>query len=114
MSLNHVQEHIDLIAKYEQDFLAQRTTTERVGDRIANFAGSLPFVGVHLLLFFSGSSGTHSLLHRLTTLIRSLSPFLEPLSLLKRSCWRASSSRDRPALVGGRTNETTSCSRFCF
>ena len=51
MPLNHVQEHIDLIAKHEQEFLAQRSTSERLGDSIASFAGSLNFVGLHLLLF---------------------------------------------------------------
>lgn len=51
MSQNHVQEHIDLIAKHEQEFLASRTPLERLVDSIASFAGSLAFVGTHLLLF---------------------------------------------------------------
>jgi uncharacterized membrane protein len=53
MAHSHVQEHIALIAKHEQEFLAKRTLTERVGDAIAAFAGSLTFVGVHLLVFLS-------------------------------------------------------------
>jgi uncharacterized membrane protein len=51
MPLNHIQEHIDLIAKHEQEFLARRTHTERLGDAIAGFAGSLTFVALHLAIF---------------------------------------------------------------
>jgi uncharacterized membrane protein len=51
MSQNHVQEHVDLIAKQEQDFLARRTAADRLGDSIAGFAGSLTFVSIHLLVF---------------------------------------------------------------
>lgn len=51
MSQSHIQEHIDLIAKHEQDFLLHRTAAERVGDSIAGFAGSLPFVCIHLAIF---------------------------------------------------------------
>lgn len=47
----HLQEHIDLIARHEQEFFAQRTRTERAGDAIASFAGSLRFVALHLGLF---------------------------------------------------------------
>lgn len=47
----HLQEHIDLIARHEQEFFAQRTRTERAGDAIASFAGSLSFVSLHLGLF---------------------------------------------------------------
>ena len=51
MSQQHLQEHIDLIAKHEQDFLIRRTRAERLGDSIAGFAGSLSFVCIHLVLF---------------------------------------------------------------
>lgn len=51
MSLQHIQEHVDLIAKHEAEFLAQRTTAERIGDNIANFTGSFKFVFVHLGIF---------------------------------------------------------------
>jgi uncharacterized membrane protein len=51
MSQSHVQEHIDLIAKHEQDFLVRRTQAERLGDSIAGIAGSLSFVCIHLFLF---------------------------------------------------------------
>jgi uncharacterized membrane protein len=47
----HVQEHIELIAQHEQDFLSRRTASERAGDTIAEFAGSLSFVAVHLGIF---------------------------------------------------------------
>jgi uncharacterized membrane protein len=48
VSHEHLQEHIDLIARQEQEFAQQRTTAERVGDAIAGFAGSLRFVVFHL------------------------------------------------------------------
>src|SRR5271165_2686746 len=51
MSQSHVQEHIDLIAKHEQDFLVRRTPAERLGDSIAGFAGNLSFVCIHLFIF---------------------------------------------------------------
>jgi uncharacterized membrane protein len=47
----HLQEHIDLIAKHEQDFLAQRTRTEKLGDRMASFIGSLSYVSAHIVIF---------------------------------------------------------------
>jgi uncharacterized membrane protein len=40
----HVQEHIELIAKHEQEFLAKRTPSEKVGDAVATFVGSLKYV----------------------------------------------------------------------
>ena len=51
MSQNHVQEHIDLIARHEHDFLVRRTLAERLGDSIARFAGNLSFVCIHLFIF---------------------------------------------------------------
>jgi uncharacterized membrane protein len=49
----HVQEHIDTIARHEQDFHARRTLSDRIGDRIAAFAGTFRFVFIHLLIFSS-------------------------------------------------------------
>ena len=51
MSQDHIQEHVDLIAKHEQEFLASRTRTERTGDAIASSAGGLAFVAIHLVVF---------------------------------------------------------------
>jgi uncharacterized membrane protein len=51
MAQTHIQEHIDLIARHEQEFLEKRTRSERVGDQVAEFAGSFTFVGLHLLIF---------------------------------------------------------------
>jgi uncharacterized membrane protein len=47
---SHLQEHIDLIARLEQDFLDQRTQSEKLGDRVASFIGSFPFVGAHVVI----------------------------------------------------------------
>ena len=46
----HVQEHIELIARHEQEFLAKRTRTERLGDRMAAFIGSLAYVAFHVAM----------------------------------------------------------------
>lgn len=48
---NHVQDHIDTIAKHEQEFLARRSPAERLGDFTAAIVGSLGFVTVHIFLF---------------------------------------------------------------
>ncbi|UWZ81853.1 hypothetical protein [Occallatibacter riparius] len=42
------QEHVELIAKHEQEFLDRRTARERFGDLIAGGAGSVTLVCVHL------------------------------------------------------------------
>ena len=51
MSLNHVQEHIELIAKHELEFLAQRTRSERFADSVAGFIGSLQFVFANFAIY---------------------------------------------------------------
>jgi uncharacterized membrane protein len=51
MPQDSVQQHIDLIARHEQDFLNQRTASERLGDAIAGFAGSLKFASMHIVFF---------------------------------------------------------------
>ena len=51
MAQDHIQEHVDLIAKHEQEFLARRTPTERLTDSVASFTGSLPFVLLHIVIF---------------------------------------------------------------
>src|ERR1700730_13971623 len=49
----HTQPHIDSIARQEEDFLEQRTLSERAGDRVAGFAGSIFFVMIHGVLLCS-------------------------------------------------------------
>jgi uncharacterized membrane protein len=48
---NHLQDHIETIVKHEQEFQASRSRGERIGDRIATFAGSFPFVAIHITFF---------------------------------------------------------------
>jgi uncharacterized membrane protein len=50
---NHLQDHIDTIAKHEQEFLARRSPAERLGDLTAAIVGNLGFVAVHIVLFTS-------------------------------------------------------------
>jgi uncharacterized membrane protein len=51
MAMTHIQEQIELIAKHEQEFMAQRTRGERLIDAVAQFIGSLWFVSAHLGIF---------------------------------------------------------------
>jgi uncharacterized membrane protein len=58
---SHLQEHIDVILKHEEEFLARRTAAERVGDFFGAFVGSLIFIGIHAVSF-----GTWILLNTLS------------------------------------------------
>jgi uncharacterized membrane protein len=75
MSQDHVQQHVDVIAKQEQEFLARRTRTERVGDAIAAFTGSLAFVALHVVIL-----GGWIVVNSFSTSIRHFDP--APYSLL--------------------------------
>lgn len=48
---SHLQEHIDIVVKHEEEFLARRTAAERLGDSLGAFVGSLTFIVIHLLWF---------------------------------------------------------------
>ena len=48
---SHLQEHIKVILKHEEEFLARRTAAERMGDFLGAFVGSLTFIGIHALWF---------------------------------------------------------------
>jgi uncharacterized membrane protein len=50
MPPSHIQEHIELIAKHEQEFLNNRRPLEKIADRVASFVGSLAYVSVHVLV----------------------------------------------------------------
>jgi len=45
----HVQEHIELIARHESEFMARRSKSEKIADRIAAFVGSLKYVILHFV-----------------------------------------------------------------
>jgi uncharacterized membrane protein len=45
---SHLRDHIEIIAKHEEEFLARRTVSERMGDRLGLLVGSLSFIAVHL------------------------------------------------------------------
>jgi uncharacterized membrane protein len=47
----HLQEHIDVILKHEEEFLARRTAAERAGDSLGAFVGSLVFIAIHVAWF---------------------------------------------------------------
>jgi len=46
----HAQAHIDSIVKQEEEALERRSSSERLADSVGTFAGSLPFVVLHLVL----------------------------------------------------------------
>jgi uncharacterized membrane protein len=50
-SSSHLKDHIEIIAKHEEEFLARRTTSERIGDLLGSFIGSLRFICIHLGVF---------------------------------------------------------------
>jgi uncharacterized membrane protein len=50
-SSSHLQDHIEIVAKHEQEFLKQRTSSERIGDSLGAFIGSLTFVIIQLCGF---------------------------------------------------------------
>lgn len=47
----HLREHVETVAKLEQEFLARRTRAERLGDALGAFIGSLTFITIHLCWF---------------------------------------------------------------
>ncbi len=75
MTQSHVEAHVDLIAKHEQEFLARRTQGERLGDRIASWVGSFPFVILHFCFFVLWIAWNH-----FANATRQFDPF--PFSLL--------------------------------
>ena len=46
-----VQENIATIARMEEEFLEKRNRTERLGDAIGSFVGTMTFVVLHLIWF---------------------------------------------------------------
>jgi uncharacterized membrane protein len=73
--LSHVRNHIDIIAKHEQEFLDRRTRSEKLGDSLGTLVGSLTFVAIHLCWF-----AAWILLNSLPLGLRHFDPF--PFSLL--------------------------------
>jgi uncharacterized membrane protein len=45
------QENIHTVAELEAEFLRGRSASERLGDRVADFTGSMKFVAIHLVWF---------------------------------------------------------------
>jgi uncharacterized membrane protein len=43
------ESHIDPIVRQEEEALERRSSSERLADGVGNFAGSLPFVVLHVL-----------------------------------------------------------------
>jgi uncharacterized membrane protein len=70
-----LRHHIAIIAKHEQEFLERRTRSERLGDALGSFIGSLTFVAIHLCWF-----GGWILVNLLPLGLRHFDPF--PFSLL--------------------------------
>lgn len=73
--ISPLRDHIAIIAKHEQEFLERRTRSERLGDSLGSFIGSLTFVAIHLC-WFAG----WILINVLPLGLRHFDPF--PFSLL--------------------------------
>jgi uncharacterized membrane protein len=70
-TIREVHANIETVARLEQEFLEQRTTTDRVGDAITGFAGTMKFVILHIIVltgWFIVNSGVVSF-------IRPFDPF---------------------------------------
>jgi uncharacterized membrane protein len=50
---SHILEHIETIARHEQEFYAKRSRADRIADGVAGFAGNFSFVLIHLAIFFA-------------------------------------------------------------
>jgi uncharacterized membrane protein len=48
---SHIRDHIETIARHEQEFSAKRSRRDKIGDAVARFAGSFWFVLIHLFVF---------------------------------------------------------------
>ena len=47
------ESHIDSIVRQEEEALEQRSSSERLADTVGLFAGSLPFIAVHLVFLLA-------------------------------------------------------------
>jgi uncharacterized membrane protein len=47
------ESHIDSIVRQEEEALEQRSSSERLADTVSLFAGSLPFIAVHLVFLLA-------------------------------------------------------------
>jgi uncharacterized membrane protein len=74
-TISHLRNHIELMARQEQGFLERRTRSERLGDSLGSFVGSLTFVAIHL-----GWFAAWLLINIFPLGIRHFDPF--PFSLL--------------------------------
>lgn len=48
---SHLKQHIEVILRHEEEFLARRTAAERIGDLLGAFIGSLRFIVIHAVWF---------------------------------------------------------------
>jgi uncharacterized membrane protein len=51
MPYTHIQEHIELIARHEQEFLDKRSRAECISDSISSFVATFRFVIAHICVF---------------------------------------------------------------
>jgi uncharacterized membrane protein len=47
------ESHIDAIVRQEEEALEKRSSSERLADAVGGFAGSLPFIAVHLVFLLA-------------------------------------------------------------
>jgi len=72
---SHLRDHIATISKHEHEFLGRRTKSEKLGDLLGSFIGSLTFISIHILWF-----GAWMLVNLFHLGLRHFDPF--PFALL--------------------------------
>ncbi len=70
-----IRQNIDIVANLEEEFIRARTLPERIADTIADFAGSLRFVVLHIVIYATWIAVNLGVFSR----IRPFDPFPFPL-----------------------------------
>jgi uncharacterized membrane protein len=103
----HIRDHIGIIAKHEEEFLARRTTSERVGDSLGAFVGSLGFIAVHVTWFGLWILLNIGVLPIVPRFDPPPFPLLDTVVAIEAIFLPALLSCDRAAWAGDRTNAIT-------
>src|SRR6185437_13566909 len=102
MPQSHLREQIELIARHEREFLHRRTASERMGDAIGSFIGSVWFIAIHVL--WIGAWIASNTLHRFTHFDPSPFPLLDTIVAIE-AIFLASFIVMRQSRLGRRADE---------
>jgi uncharacterized membrane protein len=104
MDQGTIQEHIELIAKHEKDFLSRRTWDERMGDAVSSLVGSLTFVAIHAIVLVTWIGLNSGWISRINVFDPKPFPILD-LCLAFESILLASFILMRQSRIARRTDE---------